>query len=83
MKEQSGSPTKEEGCRRSAGAHRVNAQLRVASAAPFVANRLKDDGFVPPVNEIVPAITLIAAFGPRWSNLGALQETCHERRYVE
>ena len=51
--------------------------------SPFVAHRLKDDGFVPPVNEIVPDITLITAFGPRWSNLRALQETCHERRYVE
>jgi hypothetical protein len=33
-------------------------------------------GFVPAGNEIVPDITYFAAFGPLWSNLGALRESC-------
>jgi hypothetical protein len=35
-----------------------------------------DSGFVPPDDEIVPDITLFLAFGPPWSNLGALREIC-------
>lgn len=32
-------------------------------------------GFVPAGNEIVPDITYLAAFGPRWGNLDALRES--------
>ena len=69
MKEQSGGSTKEERGRQSAGAHRLTFSYASHAPSPFVAHHLKDDGFVPLVNEIVPDITLIAAFGPRWSNL--------------
>jgi hypothetical protein len=80
---ESGCATKEEGVAGARARTVVKLSVVCGEPSPFVAHRLKDDGFVPPVNEIVPDITRIAAFGPRWSNLRALQETCHERRYVE